>query len=110
MSKSMVSLLEKLLQRDPKQRLVDIAVIKSHPFFGSIDWNIICETQHTPPKDEMDEILKIVRLQTQPQSSTEYNNLIPTWVAPVHSDYLAGMTIVDNSQFIYVVQAAENIH
>ena len=42
-------LLVRLLERDPEQRLADPNVIKGHPFFQSIDWDLLFHKGITPP-------------------------------------------------------------
>mmetsp|Transcript_13877 Transcript_13877/g.21591 ORF Transcript_13877/g.21591 Transcript_13877/m.21591 type:complete len:470 (-) Transcript_13877:58-1467(-) len=42
-------LLEKLLTRDPDERLSDPKKIKEHPFFASIDWDKLVAREITPP-------------------------------------------------------------
>jgi len=42
-------LLSKLLERDPGLRLQDPEKIKRHPFFKSIDWNLLIEKKIPPP-------------------------------------------------------------
>jgi len=42
-------LLSKLLERDPELRLQDPEKIKRHPFFKSIDWNLLIEKKISPP-------------------------------------------------------------
>jgi serum/glucocorticoid-regulated kinase 2 len=43
------SLLAGLLERDPSKRLGDAAVIKTHPYFKSIDWDKILRKEIKPP-------------------------------------------------------------
>ena len=42
-------LLEKLLIRDPEQRMTDPEQIKAHPWFSSIDWDLLLAKEITPP-------------------------------------------------------------
>jgi len=42
-------LLEKLLIRDPEERLIEPSAIKAHPFFRSIDWEKLLNKEVTPP-------------------------------------------------------------
>jgi len=42
-------LLEKLLVREPEQRLSDPVQIKKHPWFSSIDWSKLAKKEITPP-------------------------------------------------------------
>jgi len=42
-------LLVRLLERDPEQRLADPNVIKRHPFYQSIDWDLLFHKGITPP-------------------------------------------------------------
>lgn len=42
-------LLEKLLTRDPEQRLSEPAMIKKHPWFAPIDWSKLSRKEVTPP-------------------------------------------------------------
>lgn len=42
-------LLSKLLDRDPDTRLQDPELIKQHPFFSPIDWNLLLEKKVPPP-------------------------------------------------------------
>ena len=47
-------LLERLLVKDPTERLTDPAEIMSHPFFAEIDWECMMErTCTTPYKPEV---------------------------------------------------------
>ncbi|EFA85933.1 protein serine/threonine kinase [Heterostelium album PN500] len=43
------SLLELLLERDPDKRLADPNIIKRHPFFKSIDWELLFQKKIPPP-------------------------------------------------------------
>lgn len=43
------SLLARLLDKDPRQRLVDPYRIKSHPFFEGLDWNRLLRREVPPP-------------------------------------------------------------
>lgn len=48
------SILEELLEKDPKQRLgskEDFKEIKNHPFFSSINWTDLVEKKISPPYD-----------------------------------------------------------
>jgi serine/threonine protein kinase len=42
-------LLTQLLIRDPTQRLIDPKLIKAHPFFASIDWDLLLTKEVEPP-------------------------------------------------------------
>eukprot|EP01096_Ripella_sp_DP13-Kostka_P013865 TRINITY_DN610_c0_g1_i1.p1 TRINITY_DN610_c0_g1~~TRINITY_DN610_c0_g1_i1.p1 ORF type:complete len:494 (+),score=244.84 TRINITY_DN610_c0_g1_i1:44-1483(+) len=42
-------LLEKLLIRDPEQRLTEPPMIKKHPWFAGIDWEALVQKEVTPP-------------------------------------------------------------
>jgi len=42
-------LLEKLLIRDPEARLTDPEQIKAHPWFATIDWDLLLAKEVTPP-------------------------------------------------------------
>lgn len=42
-------LLEKLLVRDPEQRLSDPVEIKKHPWFTGMDWNALANKEVVPP-------------------------------------------------------------
>jgi len=112
-SKPLVSLLERLLQKDPKQRLTDALHIKSQPFFTAIDWNTICDFQQNKPplsfKVEEAEPFFPLFVNTKntgipaypsshtppptPQSPMDYSPT-PTWLAPVHADDLVGFTLI----------------
>jgi len=48
-SESAKNLLEAVLQRDPEKRLIDPAKIKEHPFFATIDWELLLQKEITPP-------------------------------------------------------------
>jgi len=48
-SESAKNLLEAVLQRDPDKRLTDPAKIKEHPFFATIDWELLLQKEITPP-------------------------------------------------------------
>jgi len=95
-SKTLLSLLEKLLQKDPKQRLTDVSQIKSHSFFSVIDWNTICDPhQNKPPlpyKVEETEPFFPPSVPTT-QLPIEFSPT-PTWLAPVHGDELVGFTVI----------------
>lgn len=43
------SLLQRLLEKDPRQRLVDPSRIKQHPFFSGIDWDAMFNMKIKPP-------------------------------------------------------------
>ncbi|EGG16926.1 protein serine/threonine kinase [Cavenderia fasciculata] len=43
------SLLEMLLERDPDKRLSDPNIIKRHPFFRAIDWEMLFQKKIPPP-------------------------------------------------------------
>ncbi|EGC32113.1 hypothetical protein DICPUDRAFT_38849 [Dictyostelium purpureum] len=43
------SLLELLLERDPEKRLADPNLIKRHPFFRQIDWELLFQKKIPPP-------------------------------------------------------------
>jgi RAC serine/threonine-protein kinase len=43
------SLLEQLLERDAEKRLTDPNIIKRHPFFKSIDWDMLFQKKIPPP-------------------------------------------------------------
>lgn len=43
------SILQKLLEKDPRQRLVDPAKIKAHPFFEGLDWQALARRDIVPP-------------------------------------------------------------
>jgi len=48
-SEDAMDLLEKLLIKDPEQRLTDTKVMKQHPFFKDIDWDLLYQKKIKPP-------------------------------------------------------------
>jgi len=48
-SEDAMDLLEKLLAKDPAQRLTDTKVMKAHPFFKTIDWDLLYQKKIKPP-------------------------------------------------------------
>ena len=46
---SAINIIQKLLEKDVKQRLIDPAKIKAHPFFQGLDWQLLYERKLTPP-------------------------------------------------------------
>uniref|UniRef100_A0A6B2L8F6 Protein kinase domain-containing protein n=1 Tax=Arcella intermedia TaxID=1963864 RepID=A0A6B2L8F6_9EUKA len=102
-SKPLASLLEKLLQRDPKQRLTDMSLIKSHSFFADIDWNTVCDTQQNKPPFQLtrEEVSPSSSVPSPSYASTNHEtidlNPTPTLIAPVLCDELAGHTIINGN-------------
>jgi len=92
-------LIERLLVRDPNNRLVDPKVIKQHPWFSSIDWAKLETKEVTPPfippvKDELDTT----------QIAEEFTEEAPV-LSPPNKD--SGMSDHPNfDEFTYVAPSA----
>jgi len=88
MSEESIDLLEKLLERDPNQRLCG-AQIREHPFFTGIDWNLLDQRKVPAPwKPPVNSKIDTNCIDPHFKSQTPGDSLVtgPAWLAELSEE------------------------
>jgi len=88
MSDDSIDLLEKLLERDPGQRLCG-AQIREHSFFSGIDWNLLDQKKNMPPwKPPVTSKIDTNCIDPHFKSQTPGDSLVtgPAWLAELSEE------------------------